>query len=141
MSGSVIATRILIFTLCVVGCGGGDDDSETRGERLCRQVVDKLDSCNLELQASTRCNEDAAEAVLCAAQCAIDAPCGELTTMGSETTYMRCVATCSGAGPEDFICDDGAGFLPAAGVCDGVSQCPDGSDEAQCGGPTDAGTD
>ena len=44
-----------------------------------------------------------------------------------------CIAICSGAKPDDFICKDGTEFLDKSGVCNGRVQCSDGSDEADCG--------
>ena len=127
---------MLSGSVCFVHCGS---DEETSGEKICRQVEAKLTECGLMIDPAFRCRADTATQQ-CAGQCLIDAPCAELTSNATDTNYIRCQAECSGAGPDDFICANGEAFLPQSELCNGVPQCPDGSDETSCGAP-DAGTD
>jgi hypothetical protein len=129
--------RSVLPLLAATACGGSD---ETEGEKVCGEVDAKLAECNLQLPSGTRCNDKGDDATLCAARCLVDASCADIVSDEADTSYVRCVAACSGASPDDFICASGNAFVPAAGVCDGVSQCPDGSDEAGCDGAADGGT-
>lgn len=66
------------------------------------------------------------------------ADCNQLVQTQPVGTYLDCIASCSGAGPDDFVCADGRQFVRMAGVCDGQYQCLDGSDEVGC---SDGGAD
>jgi hypothetical protein len=123
-------TRVLCVVVVAAGCGGSDD-SEV--EALCDDLREKIRECNINVDTSGGCNTDASEAVKCSAQCIIDADCEQVTGAPQNNSFYECQAVCSGASPDDFICADGSGFLPQAGVCDGTEQCPDASDEADCG--------
>jgi hypothetical protein len=129
---------LLLCAVGLVGCGGGDDE-ETEGEKVCRAIAAKLDECNRQLPAGTRCNDQGDEEVLCVGRCFAEASCAEIASSSADTDYIRCVAACSGAQPGDFICASGTAYVPAAAVCDGVAQCPDESDEADCESGADAG--
>jgi len=120
---------------CVVvsllaACSGSDTDSESQA--LCDDLTAKVSECMIDVDTSMGCKSNLTEAEKCAAGCVIEAECADISGPVQNNPYYRCVAVCSGAGPDDFICSDGSGYLPPAGVCDGMPQCPDGSDEASC---------
>lgn len=120
----------LLF-LAAVACGCGDDDEESQ---LCQDLRAKITECNLDIDTSRGCNASPSEDVECAARCLVEAQCTDIVGPPSANPYYQCNAACVGASPDDFVCADGSGFLPQAGVCDGQLQCPDGSDEANCSG-------
>jgi hypothetical protein len=129
-----MTSRILGFLIAVLLCGlsacGSDDDTNPNAQ-LCEDVRAKLQECNKPV-SSGQCREDVSEAVLCAARCTVAAECAQINAPATDNPYYRCVAECSGAPPDAFICADGSVFVAAQGVCDGTPQCPDGSDEANC---------
>ena len=127
---------VAVPLVCAAGCGSKDTN---KNSRVCGQVRDKIAECHLNGVAA--CDQNTSDAVICSAQCLVDAQCAQITASAKNNPYYVCIAKCSGAAPGDFICYDGSGFLPKAGVCDGVRQCPDGSDESACAKPADAGTD
>ena len=118
--------RALTMAL-LLACACGGEDEPTEGEQACDELEDKLAECRLTTNGT--CNEDQP----CVVRCAIDADCAQLTMSPPTGSYLACVAGCSGAGPDDFICMDGRGFVAKTGMCDGLYQCMDGSDEADCG--------
>jgi hypothetical protein len=118
---------VWVLGLLGFACGAENDNEE-----LCDQVRAKVAECRLNANVSGECREEASEAVLCGARCVANAECSQLTGAAANNPYYRCLALCSGAKADDFICNDGKGFLPKSGVCDGAAQCPDASDEAGC---------
>ena len=125
-NGLPVVTLLLAIA---AGCGG---DSQTQGEKACKDLSAKLAECHLAAQGV--CNAGAA----CSVECAAQATCSDLTAAQPGGAYLSCILACSGADPDAFVCADGQHYLPRAGVCNGVPQCPDGSDEATCGA-ADAG--
>lgn len=119
----VLATTVLLALAAACSSGSTQDD----GQRPCQDLAAKLAQCKLSAQGTCNSNEP------CAVECAARADCAQLTAAMPTGSYLACIAACSGAGPDDFICRDGKGFLNKAAVCDGRAQCPDGSDEADCG--------
>ena len=131
---STAATLLWLQLWLASGCGGDDPPSE--GEKACQELEAKLDECMLTPQGTqVVCNEDAP----CAVHCAVMAECSQLAAGAPSGTYGSCVAACSGAAPDDFICANGRQFVKKQGVCDGQFQCLDGSDEANCPGAAGAG--
>ena len=126
--GKWVATVAFVFLSA--GCGS-TDSGPTEGEKACQELQTKLQQCGLTAICDT--NEP------CSARCAIDADCNEIVQKPVDGPYMKCIAACSGAQPDDFICKDGKRAVRKEGVCDGQFQCLDGSDEANCG-VKDAGT-
>jgi hypothetical protein len=121
-----------LIPLIVIACGSSDGPSS--GEKACQDLAAKLAQCHLMNAAA--CNP----AQACVVECAAQAECAQLTSPVPSGSYLSCVAACSGAGPDDFICKDARAFIPKGAVCDGRAQCPDGSDEADCTS-TDAGAE
>ena len=119
----------LLLMIALAGCGGG----KTSGEKACDDLSSKLAQCHLTIQGA--CNTSAP----CAVECAVKAECSQLTAAPTGS-YLQCVKVCSGAPADAFVCKDGRSYIPRAGVCNGRPECPDGSDEAACGGK-DAGKD
>jgi len=115
-----------IFSL-VVTASCSSDSGPSEGEKACQDLQAKLAECQLTLQGTCNSNEP------CAVECAAKSDCAQLTASAPTGSYLTCVAACSGAGQNDFICKDGKAFVNKAAVCDGKPQCPDGSDEADCG--------
>jgi hypothetical protein len=122
---------MVVFVFLWAGCGSSDS-GPSEGEKACQELQAKLQQCGLTAICDT--NEP------CSARCAINADCTEIVQKPIDGPYMKCIAACSGAHPDDFICKDGKRVVRKEGVCDGQFQCLDGSDEANCG-PKDAGGD
>lgn len=126
-------TLAIAMSFGALSCGdGGDSNSDSASDKLCMDFVDKVEECKLEVDTSMGCDDSPSDAVKCAAECFVEAPCAEITGPIAQNDYYSCQAVCSGADPDAFICLDGAGFLPAKAVCDGIKQCPDSSDEKDC---------
>lgn len=134
MMTSKLTSTLLLSTLAclsgaLVGCGDSDaEDAQAEEDRRCAQIEAKADECGI---ANATCLHNATEAQICAIECMIEADCAEIFANSGD--FLQCVAVCSGAEPDDFICLDGTGFVKPAGVCDGNFHCQDGSDEASCG--------
>ena len=121
------------IVIVVVACGGGGDEAEVDPvEQLCDDAKDKAEECNQALDTSGGCLTDPGEDVICSVRCMVDADCDQLFGPREKNSYYVCQATCDGLGPDDFLCDDVSGFLSPNGECNGVPECPDGSDEAAC---------
>jgi hypothetical protein len=112
----------IVVVVALVGCGG---DDKSAGEKACDKLEEKAAECHL---TTGKCNTNNT----CAVECAVAADCAALTKM-PEGSLLECLAACSGTTSDDFICKDGSGYVAKLGVCDGRYQCPDGSDEANCG--------
>ena len=126
----------LVRALCLLAallsaCGGDDEPSD--GEQACKELRAKLAECGFTTQAT--CNEREP----CAVRCGVMAECSQLMAGTPSGSFASCIAVCSGAQPDDFICADGRAYLKKEGVCDGQFQCLDGSDEANCPGAAGAG--
>jgi hypothetical protein len=124
-----ISFGLMPAILLMASCSS--DKSTGEGDKACQDLQAKLIECKLVEQGV--CNT----AEPCAVECAAHADCDQLKAGTPSGGYLTCVAACSGAGPTDFICKDASGYVKQPGVCDGIRQCPDGSDEANC---SDAGT-
>lgn len=125
----------LSFALLSLGCGDDSDDTADANEQLCMDLTDKLEECKSTLDTSMGCRSTPTDAERCSAECVVQGKCAEITGKPGDNSFYRCLAACSGADPDAFICLDGRGYLAARGVCDGEKQCPDGSDEADCSMP------
>jgi hypothetical protein len=126
-----MGTRVIGLVVLGLLCGCSSSDSgPSDGEKACQELQAKLTECHLTGECNT--NEP------CAVRCAANAECAEIGTLPTTGPYFDCIAACSGAGPDDFICADRQHFLNKRFVCDGRPQCPDGSDEKGCGA-ADAG--
>jgi hypothetical protein len=128
--------RVWTLIPCVIiACSSSSEPSS--GEKACQDLTAKLAQCHLMVAGT--CNP----AQACVVECAAQADCSQLTATPSGS-YLACIASCSGAGPDDFICKDARAFIHKSAVCDGRAQCPDGSDEADCvsndAGSNDAGS-
>jgi hypothetical protein len=123
--------RFSVLSLALVTACSGKDEP-TSGERACRDLQAKLSECLL--LAACDSNQP------CAAECAAHAECADLTASVPSGSYLACLAVCSGAGPDDFVCKDAKGFVHQSAVCNGQYECRDGSDEANCGAASSAGT-
>lgn len=121
----------LIPLLLTLACGGSDSPSE--GEKACDDLAAKLEQCRLTMPGTCNTGEP------CGVRCAVMADCSQLTASSPSGSYLACIGVCSGAGPDDFMCEDGKRFIGKAGLCDGQFQCLDGSDEVACGATNDAG--
>jgi len=128
-----IWTLIPLVTALACGSDGGSGGGQSAGEKACKDFEAKLTQCQLVASGTCDTNEP------CVAECAAKADCTQLTENPPTGSYLSCVAACSGAGPDDFICKDGKAFVKKAGVCDGQFQCLDGSDEAGCSKDAGAG--
>jgi hypothetical protein len=118
--------------MVVVACGNSDDKSA--GDKACEDLSARLASCSLTIQGVCNSSEP------CAVDCAAQASCDQLKASVPSGSFLSCVAACSGAAPDDFVCKDAKGFVKKAGVCDGTPQCLDQSDEADCpDGPAGSG--
>ena len=127
----------LAFLICATAfaCGGENESSgPSEADVLCEALDKKVVECGL----GTAVNCGVGEACM---RCAVDADCAQISGAVEGNPYYACLAECSGASLDDFICADGSGFVsrrgdadggPGGGVCDGIPQCPDGSDEATC---------
>lgn len=131
-------TRIwaLIPLIVAAGCGGGDTPSA--GDKACQDLAAKLKECNLTAVGACDTSEP------CTVECAAKADCAQLLHASMPSgTQLTCVAACIGLTPDQvFVCKDGTAIIDKRAVCDGHALCPDGSDEANCGGVSkDAGKD
>ena len=120
----------VLSIVLATACSGKDQPSS--GESACQDLQAKLAECHL--QAACDSNQP------CAAECAAKADCADLTASVPSGSYLACLALCSGAGPDDFVCKDAKSFVNKAAVCNGQYECRDGSDEANCGAGGSAGT-
>lgn len=128
MRGIIVTLGMLIGFLCIINCGEGE---ESEGEKVCDKLEAKLAECNLTYEPGLQCKADDSLEI-CLLNCLIGASCKAVKDQKSDIELVRCNARCSGAGPDDFICADGKAFVLSAAVCDGMYQCLDGSDEADC---------
>jgi hypothetical protein len=123
---------VAICSVLVVGGCGNDDVGPTEAEKACQELEAKLQKCGLTSGGTCNSQEP------CVVKCALNAECAQISQRPPTGSYLDCIAVCSGAGPDDFICKDGTQFVRKPGVCDGQFHCRDGSDEENCGW-TDAG--
>jgi hypothetical protein len=119
----------LLLVVALAACG---EDEKSEGEKACDDFKDKLAECRL--MTAGQCNTSQP----CVVRCGVNAPCNELAPQPSGG-LLQCIAACSGAKPDDFVCKDGRQFVAKTGVCDGMFQCLDGSDEANCAGAGSGG--
>jgi hypothetical protein len=129
--------RVWIFALLPflsgVACGGGDSSTPSEGEKACNALAAKASQCMLIAQCDT--NNP------CQANCAAKAECAQLTAPPAGS-YLSCVAACIHLTPDQvFVCKDSSAILDKRLVCDGTPECPDHSDESNCGNSRDAGKD
>jgi hypothetical protein len=83
-----------------------------------------------------QCNDDQP----CAVRCYARGECSEISGPMPTGSVLQCLAMCSGAGSDDFVCADGRQFVNQRAMCDGQFHCLDGSDEMGCPGGGTAGT-
>lgn len=121
---------VVLSAIAAAGCGSSDS-GPTEGEKACQDLQAKYAQCSLTSVGACDTNEP------CVVRCAANADCNELMNPSPTGPYVACVAACSGAGPDDFICADGKVFVSKKAICNGIAECPDKSDEAGCG--ADAG--
>jgi hypothetical protein len=122
-----------VFALATAACSSDSHSNKNDGVAgVCEDVKAKVVECKLNVDTSGPCNANVDEVTVCSAKCAVKASCNEINGPPTGNAYYQCLAVCSGGSGDDFICADGTSFLAKAGVCDGVAQCPDGSDEASC---------
>jgi len=122
---------LLLLPVGLVHCGG-DDESGSSSDKLCKEVDAKVAECNVTF-GSGSCQADSA-LEKCLAQCVVDSPCASLTDDSAESAFVRCGFACQGATADWFICADGQRAIEPRGICDGNFDCGDGSDEASCAG-------
>lgn len=121
-----VCALALLICATAFACGGENESNEpSEAELLCDALDNKVVECGLD----TAKNCAVGEACML---CAVDADCAQISGAVDGNPYYACLAECSGASPDDFICADRSGFVAEPGVCDGIPQCPDGSDEATC---------
>lgn len=133
-----LLASLLTGPLLVVACGS--DDGGGSGNQLCDDVRSKLDQCGIVILGGVPCDPGATEEQKCDARCITTVTCSDLVDATKASPYLACQIQCSGFGSDAFICDNLEYFIPRTSVCNGTPQCPDGSDENNCG-TSDAGSD
>jgi hypothetical protein len=130
---------VLVVVLSVAGCSSSDDDddqgpSSSAGGGICAKLVDKLKSCDVADEASgtaTCVDELISE---CVVDCLLESSCDDVgiffCTPDTPAAFDSCRQTCT---EPEFDCGDGSGSYPASFVCDGIADCGNGVDEADCG--------
>jgi len=103
----------------------------------CRNATDTLFSCGfLPGGVLTSCL-DRTEYGACEKSCFADAACADLTdyfcsdTTDASSPVSRCLADCAPLS-DAFPCPTGSEVVPGNALCDGYSDCSDGSDETGC---------
>lgn len=121
-------------------CGGDGDE----GGRICDSVTSHLRECGLLSTGATTCDvpEEQREAASCAQACLSKTDCATLSllvcstdvpTTAGAVSFNDCATQC--AERFGFHCadpQDGPVAVPRDFVCDGESDCADGSDESGC---------
>jgi hypothetical protein len=102
----------------------------------CAKATETLSACGLlEGGVVTGCT-DRTELLACAKNCIGGAACAELESyFCSSETAPPALATCFDGCAEltnIFPCEQGNGSVPASWICDGVPDCLDEGDEADC---------
>ncbi len=137
---------VLLVVMSAAGCssGDGDDDqgpSSSTGGGVCAKLVDKLKSCDVadEVSGTATCKDELISE--CVVDCLLATSCDDLgvffCTLDIPAGIDSCRQTCS---EPEFDCGDGSGTYVASFTCDGVADCENGVDEADCGFTCNDGT-
>ncbi len=134
------------LALCFVGCkdkGGGETDDrdppipgfmDAKNHVRCNAFEAKLDSCALLSDGTFGCIEPYSLEGVCMFDCFVNAGCDHLGDLLCNDLYGSplelCIDECLGV--TSFICEDRSYSIPEEWLCDGESDCDDGSDEIDC---------
>jgi len=118
--------RILpCLALCFFGACAPSEASPSAGLR------EKLRMCGLLTRGDVRPRESGA-LVDCLAQCRLSEDCDELEELYCEKHAQRRSSACENACYGPRSCASGHGSYKLSEVCDGVTECEDGTDEFGC---------
>ena len=112
------------------GCSSGGDGSSGG---YCDTWISRLRECGAVGAGRVSCVDYKDHAEICETSCMAKATCADLVLglcgAGTNTKLADCVSACSGLTP--VTCGNG-NKLPAFEHCDGIAECDDGADEADC---------
>jgi hypothetical protein len=121
----------LLIGIMLGACSSGGDPDSAPG--TCETLADKLVSCGLadESSGTAGCVDELLPD--CEVACLTAASCPALDTYyctdRQPPSLSDCFASCD---TPAYECPDGSGFYRPRDICDGVVDCDDGADEADC---------
>jgi hypothetical protein len=124
----------VVFTVACSSDGDGDDNpGSASSARRCDQFVAELKSCGVATEESgtSGCVDELVSD--CSLDCVKAASCEDeaifFCTPDTPPDLGTCLASCPAL---EFDCGDGSGTYLGTYVCDGIADCENGVDEADC---------